>query len=170
MEVNFPVYKLGSKPYIIDNVCFYIYFKSENLVPIIKIVDDKNIPEETLAKRRLKLLNESVDLKKINQAIFFLGDFIKLAKKHVWFIDSSGSVFEYEKNTVVPLVFKKITKLLPVKSGGLIVEVEGVPSRFKSLHIPNYYPKYAGLLEISKNSYILYGLFETQHKNTRRKV
>lgn len=167
--IAFPVYKLGKQtPSVIDGVSFYMY----NIEGIHKvfILDDKTIPYDSLAKRRLKLLSDGVKLKRINKAIFFLGDFIKLATKNDWFIDSKGKLFQYEKTTRVPLIFKKITKLIPIKTGGLIVEVSGVGTRFKTLYTTDYIPTFAGLLKISETTYILYGLYDKQYKNTTRKI
>jgi len=64
-----------------------------------RIIDDKNLPGSNLLERRLKLLNDkTAKLYPLKDAFYFLGDFIKVAKSGVWFIDYYGKVFTYKKN------------------------------------------------------------------------
>ena len=138
------------------------------------IVDDTNIDKATLGERRLQLANQNFETKQFNlyklkNAIFFLGDLIKLATAGQYFIDSQGLVFNYKKTTIVPLIFKKIKQIIPIKTGGAIVEIEDIPSRYKCLYMP-VDKHYAGLLELSSREYILYGLYATPQKATRRKI
>lgn len=134
-----------------------------------QIVDDKNIPAETLGRRRLLLDQQGVRLKKLTKALFFLGDVVKLGKKGVWFIDNSGYVFTYVKTRRIPLRFFKVEKFIPIKTGGTLLEIKGIPGRFKTLHNPLSNEKYAGIL-VDGMKYILYGLFTEQHQNTVRAV
>ena len=67
------------------------------------IVDDLNIDKPTLGERRLQLASQNFETKQFNlyklkNAIFFLGDLIKLATAGQYFIDSAGLVFNYKKN------------------------------------------------------------------------
>lgn len=133
------------------------------------VVDDKNVPAPTLAKRRLMLLHSGVKLKPLSKAIFFLGDLVKIAKPKCWYIDSNGLIFNYKKSQTVKLVFRKIKATHIIRTGGAILEIEGIPSRFKCLYAPKPNEIYAGLL-VSGLSYILYGVYETLHKDTRRKI
>jgi hypothetical protein len=135
----------------------------------IRIVDDQNLPGANLAIRRLQLLNSGVKLKQLARAVFFLGDLIKLATSSTWFIDYAGNVFRYVKSKNVKLTFKKITKILPIKSGGAIVEIDGIPTRFKSLYMPNAEDTHAGVL-CDKASFILYGFYDKKYSDTRRLI
>lgn len=168
-EIRFPVYKLEkSKPIEMGTVVAYL--RNDQLY----IVDDTSIEKPTLGERRLQLAAQNFEAKQFNiyklkNAIFFLGDFIKVATAGQWFIDSQGNTFVYKKSKIVPLVFKKIKTIIPIKTGGAIVEIEDIPSRYKCLYTP-VNKHYAGLLELSSREYILYGLYETLQKNTRRKV
>ena len=60
-EISFPVYKLGKrKPIVEEDVTFYLNKtekKEGTIVYFPQIIDDKNIPAESLSKRRLKLLD-----------------------------------------------------------------------------------------------------------------
>lgn len=162
-QISWPVYKLGiERPNEEEGVLFYIINNK------MYIVDDKTLKAESLAGRRLKLLVQGINLFKLKQAFFFLGDFIKVAKTGVWFIDSTGRVFTYTKKQFVPLICRKITKIIPSVSCALI-EVQGIHSRFKVLFQPQIEEKYAGLLRLGKG-YIFYGFYVEPFDDTVRKI
>lgn len=172
-EIRYPVFKIGyEKPVNIDKVDLilrtYINEHGE-LINKFRVVDDKNIPEDTLAKRRIVLLKNKVPLKHLGIAIFFLGDMIKLATRTTWFIDSNGTIFNYTKSKSVALIFKKIVLRIDLPTGGSILEIEGIENRFKCLHSPLKDEKYAALLKYN-NGYILYGVYEDRPKNSRRMI
>lgn len=174
MKVAFPVFKLGNSPPMFrDNVVFYhrIYYNEDGAENHkISIVDDKNVDKPTLASRRLELQAQGVRLKRLKLAIFFIGDLLKVsASGGNWFIDSNGVVFQYKKTTYVNLIFKRITKLIPISTGGSIIEVEGLSSRFKTLHNIDASNIYAGLIKYGMG-YILYGTYPTIPKTTRRMI
>ena len=167
-EICWPVYKLGNtRPLTEDGVVFYHHDSKTG--PVIEIVDDTSIKGPSLAVRRMKLgLGGNVKLYKIKFALFYIADLIKLAKPNVWFIDSTGKVFQYTKSKFVPLVFKKVTNVIRDVSCYLI-EVEGGQARYKVLYPPTSSQKYAGLLVLGKG-YILYGFYEEAHDTTYRKI
>lgn len=169
-QVSFPVYRLGKdKPITIDNVVMYYLQYKENNKTVYKIVDDRNIDKPTLALRRLELSKKEVKLKRLGKATFFLADFIKLATRSTWFIDSKGQIFQYKKSESVPLVFKKIKKIIAMPTGGALIEVDGVASRFKTLYMPPIENKYVGLLKYGMG-YILYGTYPQELTKTRRNI
>lgn len=172
-DLAYPVFKLGlNKPETIDGVVFYLYqyvSDEQETTQRLKIVDDLNIEKDSLALRRLKLKADNVDLFKISKAIYFLGDLIKLATPHTWFIDSNGKIFKYIKTTKAELHFHKITEVIPIKTGGAIIEVENLNTRFKALYTPETANKYAGILHYGK-SLILYGFYDQAYSKTWRKI
>ncbi len=171
-KISFPVYKLGREaPIEEEGVSFYLKIYETDTVRkfLPLIIDDKNIEGATLARRRLLLKSKEIKLYTLSKAIFFIADLIKLTIGTSYYIDSTGKIFEYKKTTTVPLIFKKIKKVIPIKTGGATIEVEGIASRYKTLFLPNLECKYAGLLKIGKG-YILYGLYETKLPDTRRKI
>lgn len=172
-EIHYPVYRLGTeKPNIIDGISFYYrQYKNEwhEIKHTLRVIDDTNLPEKTLATRRIHLLKMEVKLKRISEAMFFLGDFIKLAHRSTWFIDSMGKIFQYKKSKSIKLTFKKVTKLIPIPSGGAIVEVEGMATRFKTLYVPDIEHNYAGLLKDGMG-YILYGFYTEKLNDSWRMV
>lgn len=173
-EISYPVFKIGTnKPNTEDGVVYFVSLykdpESNETKYRYRIVDDKNIPEDTLARRRLRLKVDGVPLHKLSKAIFFLGDLIKLGTAKVWFIDSAGKIFQYEKSKTAQLLFKKITKVLFLKGGGALLELEGLPLRFKTLYAPKEYERWAGVLKDGK-SYILYGVYDQKFDITRRMI
>lgn len=136
-EISYPVYRLVTKPNSHDGIIYYHHEKGledGGTETVLRILDDKNIEGGTLARRRLRMsCDPKVHLFKITNAIFFLGDLVKLASKKSWFIDSNGKLFNYEKKTRAKLKYYKITQVLPIGTGGAVIEVEGLTTRFKTL-------------------------------------
>lgn len=173
-QVCFPVYRLTQKqPEADGDVLYYkntyISEDTNEMNTVVSLIDDRSIQEDSLSRRRLKLRALGVPLYPIRKAIFFLGDFIKMAKSGYYFIDSRGSVFTYKKQIRCPLRFRKITKVIPSKTTGSILEVEGVPNRLKTLFIIKDTMKYAGILYISGDP-ILYGVYDKKYRDTWRMV
>lgn len=174
-DISFPVYKLREEePSKTNGILYYIYknhTEDEEDQLVLRVIDDTNVEGNTLSARRLVLIKEGHKLQKINKAFFFLGDLIKAANPHRWFIDSNGKCFKYTKNTRAKLVFRKVTKLFPIAQGGVLVEVQGIPFRMKALFAPDI-PRdllYAGVLQFGME-YILYGFYNTKPSDTWRKI
>lgn len=140
-----------------------------NIKEYYRVLDDKNIKGDTLGQRRLLLASKKVPLTKLTNAVFFLGDLIKLSSRNKWFIDSLGNIFEYKKSNRCKLVFRKIQKIIPIPTGGAILEIEGFPNRFKTLHSPLPGEIYAGILLYGKAP-ILYGVFDQKYDDTWRAI
>lgn len=175
-EIAFPVFKIGiHKPQVEEGLVFYYYEREEETADETissikyKIVDDRNLPGETLSRRRLALQVEGANLAKLGQAVYFLGDLVKLATLEIWFIDSLGKIFNYKKSTRARLKFYKISKIIPITTGGVVVEAEGLMQRFKSLYKPTVDKQYVGLLHFGM-SLVLYGFYEQKHDETWRMV
>lgn len=170
-DISFPVFKLRKqRPEVEAGVIFYAGVNQSG-EEYISIVDDSSLPQLTLGSRRLMLAIQEKPLAKVSSAIYFLGDLIKVGTAGIWFIDNTGKLFEYKKQRVAKLKFHKIERLIPIASGGLIVLVMGIPTRFKTLFNPPAFNfKYAGILELNSKAFILYGLYEEKPEDTWRKV
>jgi hypothetical protein len=172
-NISFPIFRLGITPPTTEGgVTFFLLGKDTEYSDAeykILIIDDKNRPEPSLALRRLAMKNEGTTLYNLKQAIFFISDLVKLAKGNTWFIDKEGQIFNYQKTERVRLVYKRISKITNMSSGGAIIEVEGVSSRFKTLHRPSAEQVVAGLLLVH-NSYILYGLYDKIYDSSTRMI
>lgn len=171
-DIQFPVYRIGEeKPSEDGGVHYYLYGRdtdSSDAVSVIKIVDDKNIDKPTLSLRRLEIAKSGGNLYKLSKAVFFIQDLIKLAKSSTWFIDTEGKVFQYTKTKRVNLTFRKISRVIPIRTGGALIEVEGLPLRFKVLFEPvNMH--FAGILSVGVG-YILYGLYPDKPEDSFRYI
>lgn len=172
--MSFPVFRLTTKKPLEDNGVLYyknsyLDVDSATIHHNVRLLDDKNLPGSTLALRRLSLKSQNVPLVPIRTAIYFLGDFIKLAKSNYWFIDNNGLVFTYKKCLRAKLVYRKISRVLESTTTGSVLEVQGLPERFKTLFKVPQYHKYAAFI-MYKGLTILYGTTETQSKDSWRLI
>ena len=163
-KIVFPVY-LVTKP--ISKIGTSLVFM--NAKEEYQYLDDTSIKGSSLGMRRLKL-QETKKLVKLSNALYFLKDIIKLSGHTTQFIDSSGMLFNYTKSKMVALEFKTITKVIPISTGGALLEIDGEFPRYKIMYVPNPDEKYIGLLRVSPKVYLVYGLYTELHKNTRRKI
>lgn len=157
-KINFPVYQVTKPVYRQGTKLIFLNAKEEEV-----LLDDISIPFPTLGLRRLRIPNPLP----LTNAIYFIKDLIKLKGQ---FIDSMGYLFAYETSRFVPLIFKKITKVIPIKTGGSLLEFEGEYPRYKVMYAPSLDEKYVGLLQTSPRAYLVYGLYTEMHKETRRKI
>lgn len=134
-QVSFPAYRLPTKPSEDGGIIYYATENTETDKLSVRVIDDLNKKGKTLAERRLQMLKEGVPLYNFSLSVFFLGDLIRLSKSGVHWIDSNGKLFEYKKSKSYKAVVKKITKLKNM-GGYWIFEVEGDPSRYKSIYGP----------------------------------
>jgi hypothetical protein len=164
-KIAFPIFLVGKEePSFDDGVAFYYYIKQVvegDDVHKILVLDDKKAKGDTLARRRLELKKNGVPLKKLKRAIFFFHDMVKASKGATWFIDSNGLVFKYKKTVRLPIEYRLIKKVVHSDQGVHIIEVQGVPTRFKVLYAPKHTEKYAGVLRMD-GGFILYCLSEDQ--------
>jgi hypothetical protein len=166
-EIHWPVFSLGKiTPLKEEGVIFTLRMLGNN--KILRIIDDTSIDKPSLALRRVELLSKGVTLFPIKRAFYFLGDFVKVSKPNVWFIDSSGRLFKHTKTRLVKLRAKKITKVIK-HVGSISIEVDGIPHRFSSLYPPDPKQKYAGIAYMDGMRF-LYGYYEEAFKDTHRKV
>lgn len=170
-EISYPVFKLPSAPIVEDEIIFY-YSEKEvkgETTAFVSIIDDKSVPGDSLALRRLKILSKGAKLFNLKVAVFFLGDLIKLSSPTTNFIDSNGRLFIYKKSKTVDLKFYRIEKVIPIQTGGAIVSVVGLLMRFKLLNLPSTNSKYVGILHMGMDT-IIYGVYEYLPDNTKRRV
>lgn len=170
-DLVWPVFRLGERePQQESGVIFFYkeYIDTESVIlnSRYRIVDDRNIPQNTLGLRRLQIKEH---LFPIGTAIYFLQDIIKLAKSTTWFIDSQGKIFQHKKIRRAKLATHRIKQIFPAQGIGCVLEVEGLPERFKTLQVPKDYEIYAGILNY-KGSNLLYGFYDEPIKSTWRKV
>lgn len=152
-------------------VFYHTHYVDQNNTETVtlRIVDDRSYPQKTLGLRRLALKSAGVSLFPIRTAIYFLADLIKLGKSTAWFIDSSGRVFQYEKNTRAKLTTRQIKNVLPAEGLGCVFELEGIPSRFKAMRRPGEHEHYAQVLRLGMG-FLFYGFCEEIKPDSWRMV
>ena len=174
-EIHFPVFRLlKQRPQTVADMSMYentyLDLNTANEYTHSKIIDDTSIDKPDLATRRLHLESRGYKLYPLKLCAFFLHDFLKLAGHGYWFIDSSGKIFKYRKTRSVPLRFYKVSKVIPSPSMGSIIEVEGIPSRYKTMtFLHDSYNKWAGFLWVD-GAPLFYGVFDQQYRNTHRMI
>ncbi len=174
-EISFPVFRLNiDKPSTNLGVVYYVResvnLDSAKYTRRVRIVDDTSAPGNTLSRRRLSLKAQGAPLYSIKRAVFFLADLVKLSSLKHWWIDSQGKIFQYKKSTRAKLRSYKIEKIIPLNGIGAIIEVRGVPQRFKVLFKPPENVRYATIAESGISYRLLYGLTEEMHKDARRLI
>lgn len=172
-EIHWPVFPLRKDdPIILDNISMYgkLVFDTELDTFIHKyyIIDDKDIPGDTLGSRRLLLKQLKIPLYKLTTAIYSIGDMLRTMINNPWFIDHRGYIFKYKKQASAPLTCHKIIKILRGTTGVCIIELEGINERFKLLNDTKDCG-YAGVITINKK-HILYGLYDKPFKKSYRKI
>lgn len=172
-NIAFPVYRVGVKEPQHDNGVSFFLLGTDTTESTAEykllVLDDKSVPGADLATRRLELRRRGAELYALNMAVFFIGDLVKLAKTKTWFVDSTGQFFQYKKSRRVPLIFRRITRVTRIQTGGGIIEVEGFSQRFKTLFAPTAEQTHAGILLIDK-TVVLYGLYDAAYDDTIRAV
>jgi len=173
-DIHFPVHRLlnHAPEWENDQLVYkntYMHIDTANEYTHVKVVDAK-VPGETLARRRLHLESTGVLLYPLKKTAFFLHDFIKLAGGGYHFIDSSGKVFKYKKHLKCRLVFKRVTRVISSASMGSILEVEGMPQRFKTMQsFQHHHGLWAGLLKY-QGSWLYFGVYNQQYRDTWRMI
>lgn len=174
-EVSFPVYRISrNRPQNENGVLYYKntyrHIDTNEIYSVVKILDDQTLKEPNLGRRRLHLDGLGVPLYRLRKAIYYYGDFLRAAKSGYWFIDSSGQVFQYTKTLRAKARCHKIKRIIsPKDSMGSIVEVEGIPERFRTIYMAPKGHRYACLLHLGQ-SRIYYGSFEQPFKETWRMI
>lgn len=155
-RLQFPIYQLPS-----DN-----WYKADGVLFIDELVlDEKNMPGDTLGIRRLQSARK--DLFPLKQMIRDLPSFIRAKKK--FFIDSKGIPFEYQKTTNSKLKCYKI-KRIEKKEVVSILWLYGWPTPFTIPRPPSGSPEYVRMLHISGAPWIVYDYVRRPVKDTYRRV
>lgn len=172
-KIVFPVFLIGKEDPIFEDGASYFYYvkvvKDGDDETKILYIDDKKCPGDNLGRRRLWMKNNGIALKKLKRALFYFHDMVKATKGSTWFIDSKGFIFKYKKTLRLPIEYKKIKKVIHGGHASVIVELEGVASRFKILMAPNPAQKYAGVLRMGMG-HILYGFFDEPGPSTWKMI
>lgn len=156
-HISYPVFQIPSSNWeLLDGLLFLDG----------EVLDDRNMPGDTLGKRRLQspFRKELVELKKS-----FHEPVAIIKQSSPYFIDNKGIPFIYEKTKFCSLRFHKIKRVEPKVVASLLY-LEGVKQPFK---IPRPPPKemlWAGVLYLHELPWMLYTYSPIKKRNGRRKV
>ena len=156
LKVRFPVYQLNSGNWERQDGLLFIEGS---------IVDDKNMPGDTLGIRRLQTPHKN--LYELRSQIDTLRGILKSTDSH--FIDSNGMPFIYEKSKFCKLKYYKIKRVIRKEDCSLLV-LANVKQHFVVPRPPSDDVLYAGLLHYGDLPWILYNYAEERPLDTRRKV
>ena len=131
------------------------------------MLDNKNIPGDTLGKRRLRIKNDIYKLYRPRKVFYTISQLIK-AKDKI-FIDSSGIVFKYQKTETVPLKYYPVSDVVQAEDGECIIYIKNSDWSYKTSCRDAYGISYVGLLD-TKYGHILYEFTDDKKKDTRRKI
>ena len=161
-NIKFPVYSIGghSKIWSENNVLF---LESES--GIIYKMDNKNLPFDTLGKRRLRISKK--ERYRFTGTYFTIAQLVKSNKK--LFIDNEGKLINYKKNRRVNLIYREIIKKKLVEGKGILLYVKGISVPFLVSNFIYNGEAYLGLLNIS-DGYLIYELSEERKPDSWRKI
>ena len=155
-HVTFPVFHLPS-----DNWSF-----SDGLLFLDnKIIDDRNMPGGSLGLRRVQTPHK--DLLPLRRSVLNLTGIIK--QNTSTFIDSEGTPFIYEKIKWCRLKYYKIRKV-ERKEIASVLWLQGVNFPIIIPRPPHTDMKWAGMIHIGDDPWILYDYSEEKEKDSKRKV
>ena len=155
-KVTFPVFILPSSN----------WYERDGLVYIDRrIIDDKNMPGDTLGLRRM--LTPHKEQYHLKNMITTANGLMKQKTKH--FIDNSGRPFTYEKIEFAQLKYLKIKKI-DYKTKACLLWVHGCSFPFTIPRPPETGYTWAGILHIKNNPWLLYEYSKEKIKDTRRKI
>ncbi len=155
-KVKFPVFVLPSDNWhVTDGVLFL-----DN-----KVVDEKNMPGETLGVRRLQCGRR--DLMPLKKAIFTIPDLVQCKTKN--FIDMYGKPFIYMKTYNSRLKSYAIKRIEKKETASLLWLV-GIPSPFTIPRPPIGEPSYVRMLHLNGAPWLVYDYIRSPTKDTYRRV
>tara|TARA_B100001059_G_scaffold143358_1_gene143361 strand:+ start:869 stop:1363 length:495 start_codon:yes stop_codon:yes gene_type:complete len=155
-DLKFPVFQIPS-----DNWSY-----SDGLLFIDDLlVDDTNMPGDTLGIRRLQ--TPFTELLPLRRSLISHIGLLKQKKKN--FIDSRGVPFTYEKTAFCKLKYYKIRRV-DRKGTASLLWVHHVTTSFTIPRPPEDGRNWAGILHVGDTPWMLYEYSKTKLKDTRRKV
>lgn len=155
-SLNYPVFRLPS-----DN-----WGSRDGLLRVDGlIVDDKNMPGETLGKRRLQ--TPFRDLLKLKWA--YMNPLALIKEKSGPYIDNTGRVFIYEKTKFCKLDYYKIRKI-DKRGHYSLLWLHGINFPTEIPRPPGPEFRWAGLLHLNDAPWMLYEYSKIRLPKSRKKV
>lgn len=153
--IEWPVFKLPSGNWECTDGLLYI----DGL-----LFDDRNMPGETLGKRRLQ---SPFDMERLNKSLNTLVGILK--QSHKYYIDNFGRCFIYEKTKFCVVKYFPIREVIKKEVASLLW-LHKIPFPFTIPRPPLPEFTWAGVLHIDNRPWMLYDYAEGKTKDKRRKV
>tara|TARA_R110000851_G_scaffold203710_1_gene355574 strand:+ start:1334 stop:1849 length:516 start_codon:yes stop_codon:yes gene_type:complete len=137
-----------------------------------KIVDNKNYLGDSLATRRIKIINtkdRDYPVCSMSTVIFDIPDIIVAKSKNRLFIDSKGFLFKHTRSNTRSLIYRKVDRKTVLPDGKVLCHCRDIFRPILIPYLPRIMPKYLGLLHIY-GDYMLYSLEQESFKDTWRKI
>lgn len=161
-SISFPVYPLDRYHAVVEELgVVHIYDDYGKF-----ILDNKNLPGDSLGKRRLRILDKD-SLYHLGHAYFTLKDLIKYKQGNSNFVDSNGKVFKYRKSSYVRLAYHRIASVVEVEDS-VYIQTTKYSALFRvppELGIMWYKDKYAGIIDLMGGQ-MLYDISEEKKENS----
>lgn len=160
-DIYFPIYGITND---------YIKTWTEYNVTFVKthsgtyILDNKNMLGETLGVRRAKIAKNKYIFRAV---VFNVTQLIK--SKYKTFMDTTGAIFKYKKDTFVPLKYYKVASVEELGDTGCVLKFRGINYPIKVNYRLAYSIQCIGILHTSLG-YILYEYSDKLKADTRRKI
>ena len=155
-NIKFPVYPLPSRD----------WFRQDGVLFLgTKVLDDSNMPGETIGVRRLQCGRS--DLLKLKKACPDFASMLNSGSNT--FVDSAGKPFIYRRTIHSDLKHYLVKELIP-KDTFTVVKLRGVTAPFIIPRPPVCEPIYAKVLHFRKDPWIIYGFSEQKGTDSFRRV
>ena len=155
-KIDFPVFKLPSDNWSVSDGLLFVDGR---------LIDDRNMPGETLGMRRIQT---PLKLGKLNRSINSIIGIVK-NPGNTPYIDNKGRIFVYEKTQMCDLRFHKL-KDVKRKGHGCSVHVFGVQTGFAVPRPPEQDVEWAGILYFHGLPWKLYEFSDNRKKNKKVKI
>lgn len=128
------------------------------------VIDDKNMPGETLGLRRLQTPHSLLRLKKV---VFTVAEM--LASTSLVFIDYKGRTFRYKKTMFGRVEYKKIRRI-EIKENYSLLYALGVVLPFVIQRPPQAGESWVGILYVFNSPWVIYKISDIQEPSSRKKI
>jgi len=156
LRLNYPLFVLPN-----DN-----WFSTDGVLFLDdKVLDERNMPGETLGIRRIQCGRS--DLQPLKKAVFHPSEMVN--NRHKFFIDSKGTPLIYEKTYSSKLKCYKI-KSVQHKGEASLLWLHGVSFPITIPRPPGELAAYARVLHQGRHPWLLYDYVSHPTKDTYRKV
>lgn len=153
--IDFPVYKIQSEPLVIDGIVSVGG----------KVIDDRNVNQETLGGRRLLTPQKLFRLKLVR---FNIVELVKDNKSSIaWYVDKYGKIIKYRKTRLEKLVCHRIDEVIYRNSYSLLL-LDGVSFPVEVTRPPT--GSYAQMLYYKGYPWKLYNILREDCTSTIKKV